>query len=47
MSYVRRVSMKDEIYSTPELRAFSGSLSPDEAKSEGLAFHGQDTKKFH
>jgi hypothetical protein len=42
-----RVSMKDEIYSTPDLRAFSGSLSPDEAKSEGLAFHGQDTEKFH
>ncbi|KAG0618477.1 hypothetical protein M758_4G066900 [Ceratodon purpureus] len=42
-----RAFMKDEIFTTPDLRPFSESLSPHAAKAEGLEFHGQDIENIH
>lgn len=42
-----RVSMRDAIFTTPDLRALSGSLYPDEGKAEALDSNGPDIEKSH
>jgi len=40
-----RVSMRDVIFTAPDLKALNGSLYPDGGKAEALDCNGQDIEK--
>lgn len=47
MPGVGRVSMREVIFTTPDLRALSGSLCPDGGKAEAEDCNGEDMDKTH